>query len=447
MFLILILAITLVGSLFLPLFAFADLEAEQRAALQAQLDQINTEIKQNQSNLSQLQTQRTSLERDVAIIDSKIQAAQLGIKQLNVVLSGLKSDIRDKEKNILLLNSKLAGGEESLAHILRSTRAIDDMSIAEVILGGTLSDGFTEIDNYEVVQQALGESFDKMTAQRTDLAARKSALEEQQQEQQDLLQIQVLQQNQLKQTERQKQELVTAARGQESVYMQLIANKKKTAAEIESQLFNLRDTTAVTFGDMYNFAKEASVKTGVRPAFILAILSQESDMGQNIGACLVTNIDTGDGVGKNSGDRYQKVMKAPRDTVPFLEITNYFGLNWLTTPVSCPLGKTYTQSRGYGGAMGPAQFIPSTWKLYAERIAKAMGKERANPWDARAATFAIGIYMSDLGADAQTPSAERTAALKYFAGSHWRNPAYGFYGRQVMDKVDDIQRQIDVLGG
>jgi membrane-bound lytic murein transglycosylase B len=257
----------------------------------------------------------------------------------------------------------------------------------------------------------------------------------------------VLQQSQLKQSEKQKQDLVIAARGQESVYLQLIASKQQTAAQIEAQLFNLRDTTAVSFGDMYNFAKEASLKTGVRPAFILAILSQESDLGANIGSCYVTNLQTGDGVGKSSGEIYQRVMKAPRDTDPYLAITQQFQLPWATTAVSCPLGHTYTSSRGYGGAMGPAQFIPSTWQLYADRISAAMGQGQSNPWDPHTATFAIALYMADLGADQQTSTAERNAALKYFAGSQWQNSAYGFYGRQVMQKVDDFERQIQVLGG
>src|SRR5258708_7547461 len=95
-FFVLFLAIMLVS----PFFAHADANTDQRAALQAQLDQINNEIRQNQGNLSELQTQRTSLERDVAIVNSKIQSAQLGIKQLNLVLTGLKGDIGDKEKNI-----------------------------------------------------------------------------------------------------------------------------------------------------------------------------------------------------------------------------------------------------------------------------------------------------------------------------------------------------------
>jgi len=97
--------------------------------------------------------------------------------------------------------------------------------------------------------------------------------------------------------------------------------------------------------------------------------------------------------------------------------------------------------------MGPAQFIPSTWQLYAARIARAIGGGKANPWDPRTATFATAIYMADLGADDQTAAAERRAALRYFAGSHWQNPSYGFYGDQVMDKAAGFQSQITILGG
>lgn len=426
----------------------ADEKEEQRVRLQSQLDEINRDIEQNKSQLAEQQKQRTSLERDVAILDSKIEAAQLAIKKRNLVIQGLKSGIIDKEKGIRALDGKVSEGEASLAQILRSTRQLDDLSIAEIALGSSLSAVFAEVDRYQVVQQSLAEAFETMAVQRADLSARKDALESQQQEELDLLQIQVLQREDLKETEKQKQDLVTAARGQESVYLQVIAGKQKTAAQIEAALFALRDTAQeVTFGDMYNFAKEASAKTGVAPAFILAILKQESDLGKNIGSCYMTNLDTGDGVGKNSGEAFQKVMKVPRDTVPFLEITQSFGLNWSTTPVSCPLGKKYTSSRGYGGAMGPAQFIPSTWQLYADRIGAALGQQKPNPWDARTATFATAIYVQDLGADGGTRSAQRTAALKYFAGSHWKNPNYGFYGDQVLEKMDDLQSQIAILGG
>ena len=64
------------------------------------------------------------------------------------------------------------------------------------------------------------------------------------------------------------------------------------------------------------------------------------------------------------------------------------------------------------------------------------------------AVFPTAILMMDNGADAQTPSAERLAALRYLAG--WKNAgksAYAFYGDNVMSYAADFQSQIDVIGG
>ena len=181
---------------------------------------------------------------------------------------------------------------------------------------------------------------------------------------------------------------------------------------------------STSFGDMYQYAKEASKVTGVRPAVILGILREETNLGQNVG--------TGN---------WLVDMKAPRDTEPFKQICSELGLD----PNSQPVSKR--QSYGYGGAMGPAQFIPSTWVLYKDRIAKASGQNPPNPWDPRTATFAAAILMMDNGADGGTAAAERKAALKYLAGSGWNKPAYAFYGDAVMQFAAEYQKDIDVLGG
>lgn len=408
-----------------PFFVFAATTGEQRSSLQAQLDEINREIQQNQTQLELEQKQRTSLERDVAILDYKIQQAQLQIKQRNLTITQLKNGIADKQAGIEALDSHVAAGETSLAQILRRTRQIDDTSFALRALQGSFSDLFNEIGDFETIQKALGTSFTTMAVERGDLAARKEALQAQQQEEQDLLQIQVLQQNSLKATEQQKQDLVAAAKGQESLYQQIISSKQKSAAQIQSALFVLNGAQSTSFGEMYAYAKEASVKTGVRPALILGILREESNLGQNVG--------TGS---------WRTDMKAPRDTVPFQEITRGLGLDPDSMPVS---KKPYY---GWGGAMGPAQFIPSTWTLYQDRIASAAGQNPPNPWDPRTATFAASILLMDNGADAQTLAAERLAALRYLAG--WVNAtksAYAFYGDDVMGFAAEYQQDINILSG
>ncbi len=416
----------LLCALAVPLYAVADTIANQQQALQAQLDQINKEIAQNQVQLATQQKQRTSLERDVAILDSQIQEAQLEIKQRDLTIKQIKNNIAQKQSGIASVDTHVAAGEESLAQILRETNEMDRTSLAARVLGGTLQDLFTEADDFATIQKALSDAFTEMATTRTDLSARKKALEEQQQEQSDLLQLQVAQQNSLKATEKKKQDLVKAAKGQEAVYQQIIAGKEQSAAQIKAALFALNGGNRTTsFGDIYSYAKEASIKTGVRPALILAILREESNLGQNVGK-----------------GTWKVDMKAPRDTVPFQQICAALGLN----PDAMPVSKA--PSYGYGGAMGPAQFIPSTWVLYQDRIANATGQNPPNPWDPRTATFAAAILLMDNGADTHTPATERLAALRYLAG--WKNAtksAYAFYGNDVMSFAAEFQSQIEVLGG
>jgi hypothetical protein len=62
--------------------------------------------------------------------------------------------------------------------------------------------------------------------------------------------------------------------------------------------------------------------------------------------------------------------------------------------------------------------------------------------------MATAMLMADNGADAQTPSAERLAALRYFAGwTNARKPAYAFYGDGVMEFASRFQKDINQLGG
>lgn len=428
-----------IGSFVLPQHVYAETTVEQRAALQAQLDQIENDIANNQGTLSTLQLERTTLERDIAILDGKIRIAQLQIKQSDITLTQLKGNITEKQQSIVQVDAKVARSEASLAQLLRRTREIDDLSIVQMALGSSLDSFFQDVDDFQSIQRALGESFTEMAALRADLVGRKAALEDKEDEAQKVRQIQVLAKKAVQNDEKEKQSILSATKGQEKTYQQIIADKKKQAAAIRSALFGLRDTGAIPFGTAYDYAKKASSDTGVRPALILAILTQESNLGENTGSCYVRDITTGSGVGKNTGKAFAKVMKAPRDTQPFVTITQALGMDWTTTQVSCP------QSSGYGGAMGPSQFIPSTWMLYKSRLSQLTGVDFPDPWNAQTAILATGLLMEDNGAAEGTRTAERRAALKYFAGSNWNSRANAFYGDSVMELVDKIQAEIDIL--
>ncbi len=427
------------GIAIMPHPVYAVTSIEERAALQAQLDKIEQEIAGNQGVLSDLQKARATLERSIAVLDTKIKNAQLQIKKSDLTLAQIRDNILDKQAAIRQVDAKVARGEKSLAQLLRRTHEIDNFSLAELALSNSLDDVFRDIDDFQTLQKALGRSFVEMAEFRAELDQRKADLEEKEDEAQKVRTVQVLAKAAIQKDEKEKQSILSATKGQEKTYQQLIADKQKQAAAIRAALFGLRDSSAIPFGTAYDYAKQASAMTSVRPALILAILTQESDLGQNVGSCYVTDILTGRGVGKNTGKVFTNVMKAPRDTQPFRQITESLGRDWSTTPVSCPQGS------GYGGAMGPSQFIASTWMLYKSRLSQITGEAAPDPWSARTAIFATALLMKDNGADGGTRAAERKAALKYFAGSNWSKPANAFYGDGVMNLVDDIQGQVDIL--
>lgn len=444
--------------LFFPFFnsAYALTESEiqaQEAKWRSELEATEKEIAQWESILSQTKTGTASLQRDASILQAKINEAKAFIKKRQIQIEQLTRDIGLKTKTISELEEKMNRGKESLAAILRSTNELDTYSLAEVILSNkNLSQFFEDVDSFNSIKVSLEEQFNEIRDLQAKTDEERKILDEKRAKEADTKAEMEMQKKKVEQDEKEKQRLITINKTQEKTYQQVIAEKQKKAAQIRAALFALRDTEGIPFGDALKYATLASQKTSVRPALILAILTQESDLGKNQGSCLVNNLETGDGSGKNTGTFFERVMKAPRDTVPFKDITDRLGKDWKMTPVSCPPGTVYSSSRGYGGGMGPSQFIPSTWELFKERLGNSLGigGDSVNPWNPEHAILATAVYMADLGAANGGYTAERNAACRYYSGRSCdsKKPANSFYGTQVLAKAENIQlTMIDPLEG
>lgn len=415
-----------------------DLSPEQRASLERQLASLEQQIVATQGTIDSLSKEGDSLKRDIAILDGEIKKAKLRVRATEVAISQLTGNIQTHTRNIGLLTTKLADEKESLGQIIRNTQQIDDYSLIEVVLSTQdVSEFFGDLDAFTAVQQALYASFDHIVATRSEAEGEKVELEGQKLSQEQLRQMHILEQKKVQEQEAEKSDLLAKTKGQEDLYRQLKGVQERTAAQIRATLFPLRDTSGIQFGDAVAYAKEASAKTGVRAALILAILSQESDLGKNVGQCYITSLETGDGKGKNTGTPFLGTMKVPRDTVPFQRIMEALGRDWSTTPVSCPL------PGGYGGAMGPTQFIPSTWASYEARLQATLGVAATDPWNAQHAIMATALYLQALGAAAGS-DAEHRAAAQYYAGGNWATSGQG-YANSVIGKAANFQNDINIL--
>src|SRR3990167_1204753 len=182
-------ALALAALAFLPARSLAETVQERRARLEAQLAVIEQDIAEKRGVLSEKQRERTSLERDIAVLDNQIAVAQKQIKHRDLTISKIRDDITDKRVAITEVDKKVARSAQSLAQLIRRTREIDDISLAELVLSGSITDFFEDIDDFERVQRDHGISFDEMATLRSDLSTRKVVLEEKQTEEQELRSI------------------------------------------------------------------------------------------------------------------------------------------------------------------------------------------------------------------------------------------------------------------
>lgn len=433
-------------SIVLPSKAHAQaLTPDQKAQLERELAQVEADQKQAEADLASAQGQSASLKKDISVLTAKIKVAQLNIKAKNLLIESLGKDIKTKETYIGKLEDRIDRGKETLAAIMRKTNEASSYSLPEVILSqSSLTGFFRDIDSLESIQKGLKTTFEQIRTDKSETEAEKEALDKRKNSEMDARYIIQQEEKSIKANEAEKQRLLTISKGNEKSYSNILADKRARAAEIRAALFQLRDANPIPFGDALKYAQAAAAKTGVRPAFVLAILTQESALGANVGSCYLTDPTTGAGISKKTSKTFPNVMKPGRDVEPFLEIVKALGGDPYKQVVSCP------QSVGWGGAMGPAQFIASTWVLFEDRIAKALGISGIpDPWNPAHAFMASSIYLGDLGASTGTYSAERNAACKYYSGkSCSASTLVASYGNQVISKADTIQRtMIDPLQG
>ncbi len=423
----------------------ADSVRQREDALKAELAQLNQEIAEKQAQLDAKHGESASLQRDVSLLNGKIDKAKLNIKASDIILERLDRDIGIKSETISSLQERIEKNKESLADLLRKTNQTENNSLVEMVLNNqTISDFVSDVNSFDTIKSSLRDLYSQITNQKQTTETEKQSLEEKSQAEEDAKALLETQKREVELTEKQKNDLLKVTKAQEKNYALAVADRQKRANEIRSALFSLRDTAAIPFGTALEYATFISGKTGIRPAFLLAILTQESNLGQNVGSCLLTDTTTGNGIGANTRTPQNRVMHPTRDVPVYLDITKSLGLDFATTRVSCwqPIYDKKRNPIGWGGAMGPAQFIPSTWKLFVNRIASVTGDAQPNPWDARDAFTASALYLTDLGAKNGSYTGEMNSACKYYSGSSCATSYAKVYGASVMAKAANIQENM-----
>jgi membrane-bound lytic murein transglycosylase B len=449
---ILILAIVLpmgaleTGGVFVPLIAEAQTSTQPAVCANPTSDDIAQacrEYADESATLSKLQAQLAaqkaksgSLQKDVNAIISQITSTQSKIKAKITSIGILSAEIGQKNKAITDLSAELDRERASMEQLLKKTDELDQKGATYVLLSTqSVSDFYLDLDTFLSIKRALYASVNKVKEIKNLTEDQKQQLEDKQSQAVDAKNALQSEKQKLDASQKQAKNLLDTSKTEEQRVAASVAEQQKKVAAIQSRLFSFAggNTKAIPFADAYQYADLASTKTGVRTAFILAILTQESNLGKNVGTC--------NRAGDPPSKSYHNIMSPTRDQPAFLRITAALGLDPEKTPVSCPIA-----GGGWGGAMGPAQFIPSTWELIDNEVAADLGVSVANPWRAQDAIMASAVYLKQRGAVGSEAN-ERNAACRYYSGRSCdgKKPANSFYGNNVMAIARSVQTDIDYL--
>jgi len=411
----------------------ADVNA-QRAALQKQLNDIEVQINQYNKDLTKIGAQKNTLAKKIKQLQIKQAQLTLQIKEMTLRLDDSRVQILQNQADAQANDNQISLLKDQMSEIIRQMWKLDRYSSLDVLISSSnISNFYDKLHGFEVIGEGLGQILQSLKVAEKNLQDQEDQLAAKQIEEQNYVQIVSLQKDQLATNLQDQNTLLVQTKGKEANYQTMLKQSNAAATAIRNRIYSLIEVSQqINFGQAVEIATWAGGQTGVRPAMLLAILTQESNLGQNVGTC--------NRAGDPPSKSYKVVMKPDRDIQPFLAITAAVGRNPDITPVSCPMHNKNGTQLGWGGAMGPAQFIPSTWVGYQNKVAAITGKP-ADPWDIRDAFLAASIKLAADGAT--TKGGEWAAAMRYFSGG--TNLAYRFYGDNVVATAAKYQDDIDKL--
>jgi len=376
--------------------------------------QKQSEIFENE--IQKLEKKKKTLQNEIYFLDTKIKNLAYQIRKNNLIIKDLNLQLKDTQEGIKKTTAEINKVKENLMAILQLRYEQDQKSVLEIlVLEEKLSKFFDNLVALEKLNAATQQFLRNLQDLKNQLQKQKDSMLEEKERLERTLVLVNLQKEESESVKAIKKNLLSQTKGQEDLYQKYLQRAKQKAQQIRKKIFELAQVPqaeALTLEQAYNLAKEVEKITGVRASLLLGLLKVESDIGKNVGQCNCK----GKTFCRHPEIHWKEIMKK-RQWPYFLQITKELGLDPQTTPVSCAINGGKVQ---WGGAMGPAQFMPETWlKLgYKKRVEEITGMKPANPWRVRDAFLAAGLYLADWGAASQKKWDEIGAVTAYLCGTN-----------------------------
>lgn len=391
----------------------AEEQIVQKQSIQSQIDALEKEVADIDGKLQETQLQSASLNREVTIFNNEIKKKELELRRVALAIRQANIDIANTSVKIGDVVQDVEKNRKVLVKNLQELYKYDQENLVVIVVkNNSLSDFFLTVNSIKSLQASTDELVTRLRQEKKQLEVQKVDLQDFREEQQSLGALQKIQQRDLALQKQEKDRLLAETKGKESVFQNLLKTKKQNLAQLKTQLFYL-EKTGVAAEDAVRFAELAASRTGIRTEFLLALLEVET--GKNFEEGVIT-AGTHLGSGNWKTDMYNCYINLGKRSAAEAQKNAYFVITAKLNldPDSMPVSRR--PNYGCGGAMGPAQFIPTTWLLFEKRVAELTGHNPPNPWSIEDAFTAAAIFLADSGAALRTADGEMRAAKTYISG-------------------------------
>lgn len=413
-------------------------DEEKKAELESQIEQLEREAAVLDKDLAKTQGEKKTLASELAAFDMEIKQQNLSIRKLALAIEQAALAVKHKTKDLEVISKKIDNSRDALGYSITAIHKYDREDWLTVLLkNSNLASFLAAVNNLNRVMADVEEKLTDFKEEKSLVEKEKIELEDFKEEQENLKVLQEVERRFLAQKKKEKEEIIRLTKGKESLFQQLLQLKKRDISVLKTQLFYL-EKTGISAEDAVRFADLAAKRAGIRTSFLLALLEVET--GKQFEDGIIT-AGTNLGTGNWKNDLYNCYMRLGRKSAAesekraFFDITGRLNLDPDKMPVS------RRPSYGCGGAMGPAQFLPTTWLKFENKVAELTGHSPPNPWNIEDAFTASAIFLAEAGASSQTETGEIKAAKTYISGNpNCRKYICRSYSSRIVSLAKDIGR-------
>lgn len=250
-FLIILLSIVFVGSLFVASHSYAQTADELKSnldSLTSKIQALDKEIADFNKKISATQGEAKTLKAALASLETKRQALAVEIQRTGLKITQAEGNIAETSKQIDVTTSKLDQNQSALAETLRSI-AFEDSGVPPYIQtlskGAHFSDLVEQLKRSADLSGAINQKVTALSQTKDALATQKTAYESNKQQLENLTETLSDQKQLVEQTVKDKNTLLAQTKNKETEYQKLLADRKVKKNQLEAEMLDVESRLKV----------------------------------------------------------------------------------------------------------------------------------------------------------------------------------------------------------